>query len=348
MQVQMRDVAERAGVSITTVSHIVNSTRPVAPETRERVLRAMDELRYYKNAFGRRLARGRSDTFGLIVSDIENQFFPELIKSFEEAVIGRGCDVLLMSTNYDAERAQMAVHRMIENKVQGVAVMTSQLDAALVEELLEADLPVVRLDGGEVKRGLSEVRVDYSPGAHELAGHLKELGHARAAYISGPHSRVSSIRYESSFFAALRDLGMPEPQIVEGDHRMEGGWNGVRALLEAGELPTAFVCGNDVMAIGAIKALTAAGIRVPEQVSVVGADDIPFARYAIPALTTMRIARDELGRLAFEALDKSMKSKKRSGASYSVETRLVKRESTGRAFEGEVRAKVGIGEIGVD
>src|SRR5215831_11858523 len=131
MPSKMKDVAERSGVSVTTVSHVVNKTRHVAQETRQRVLQAMGELNYYKNAHARRLVRGKSDFFGLIISDIENPFFPELIKSFETAAWEQGIDILLCTTHYQPDRNQAALRKMIENKVAGVAVMTSRLDPIL-------------------------------------------------------------------------------------------------------------------------------------------------------------------------------------------------------------------------
>ena len=130
MTSRMKDVAERAGVSVTTVSHVVNKTRQVAPETRRRVLEVIRDTNFYKNVHARRLARGGSDFFGLIVSDIGNPFFPEIIKSFETAALDRGFDLLLCNTNYDPHRTQAAVRKMIENKVRGVAVMTSELGTA--------------------------------------------------------------------------------------------------------------------------------------------------------------------------------------------------------------------------
>ena len=132
---RMREVADRAGVSVTTVSHVLNRTRFVSPETRKRVQQAIRELRFYKDAHARRLASGRSDFFGLIVSDITNPFFPELIRGFESAALGRRFDTLLCDTNYDPRRAESGVRMMIENKVRGVAIMTSELAPHLIEDL---------------------------------------------------------------------------------------------------------------------------------------------------------------------------------------------------------------------
>ncbi|HEV2418083.1 MAG TPA: LacI family DNA-binding transcriptional regulator, partial [Terriglobia bacterium] len=143
---RMEDVAERANVSIATVSHVVNKTRYVAPDTKKRVLKAIQDLNYYKDAHARRLAIGQSDFFGLIVSDIGNPFFPELIKSFETAALDRGFDLMLSNTNYDPRRTQQAVRKMIENKVRGVAVMTSEFSSALTTELTANRVAVVFLD----------------------------------------------------------------------------------------------------------------------------------------------------------------------------------------------------------
>jgi LacI family transcriptional regulator len=331
----MRDVAQHAGVSISTVSHIINNTRPVAPQTRERVLEAIRELKYHKNVIGRRLARGRSDSFGLIISDIENPFFGELIRSFEAAVQDRGWDVLLCTTGYDRERARKAVQRMIENQVQGVAVMTSQLDSTLVDELAELDIPVVRLDAGPIGALRSNIRVDYSTGALQALTYLRDLGHRSIGLIAGPLSRVSSRTYRGVMLEAAERLDLPPVRVVEAANPfIDGGEGGMRALLSEGDLPTAVLCNNDLAAFGAIRALVEAGLKVPDDVSVIGGDDIAFARYGTPALTTVRIPRDRLGRLAYEALDRMIRTKRRLATEVSLSTNLIVRESTGPARTG--------------
>jgi DNA-binding LacI/PurR family transcriptional regulator len=327
----MRDVAEAVGVSITTVSHIVNQTRPVASETRERVLEAITRLNYYKNATGRRLARGRSDSFGLIISDFDNPFYGELIKNFEVAVQERGCDILLCTTNYEPERARLAVARMIENSVLGVAIMTTQIDAALVDELVGRDIPVVRLDAGLAARARSNISVDYSAGVRQAIAYLRELGHTGMAFIAGCADRVSSERYRQAVLKAAADLDFTITTVIEGNNQMEGGEAGVRCLLAEPKLPTAILCTNDLVALGAIRALVENGLRVPADISVIGADDIAFARYGAPSLTTVRIPRDQMGRFAFDALDRMVRTKRRLPIAASVETRLVVRESTGPA-----------------
>ncbi len=146
MATTMKDVAERVGVSVTTVSHVLNRTRPVASETVQRVMDAVQEMNYYKNALASRLAQNKSNFFGLVVSDIGNPFFPEVIKSFEAGALNKGFDLLLFNTNYDPRRAESAVRMMIENRARGVAIMTSEFSPVLTEELAAHHVGVVFLE----------------------------------------------------------------------------------------------------------------------------------------------------------------------------------------------------------
>lgn len=331
MTVGIKDVAKQAGVSVATVSQVVNKTRPVAANTQARVLAAMQELKYYPNASARLLARGQSNTFGLIISDIENPFFPELIKTFEIAALASGLEVLLCTTNYDHGQSEKAVRRMIENKVRGVAVMTSQLEADLVQELEARQIPVVLLDGDAKRRDRSVVRLDFSLGATEVLQHLYELGHRRIAVVTGPLNRPSTVSYCRALEAAFQQKGLSPAVTIEGNNRVEGGIVSAGELLKQQRLPTAVICGHDLAAIGVMQAMTEAGLRVPQDISVVGSDDLPFARYTSPALTTVKIPRDQLGKLAMEALLKILRTKRRLGEEYVIETRLTVRQSSGPA-----------------
>lgn len=337
MPVSMQDVAERAGVSVTTVSHVLNNTRPVAEQTRERVLLVTRELKYYKNTSARLLARGRSDSFGLIISDIENPFFAELIKSFEIACIERNMEVVLCTTNYDSGQASKAVSRMIENKVIGVAVMTSQLDTDLIAELVTRCVPTVLLEGGLPKPYKSAIRIDYSQGMLEAVQHLCELGHRRLGFIAGPSNRVSAMANRNAFLSAISKIGLPPPVVVESRNTLEAGAAAIHGWIKAGELPTGILCGNDQCAFGAMGAVFEEGLQVPGDVSIIGADDIAFARFSHPPLTTIRTPRDMLGRIAFDALQRMLKSKRHSGREFSIETHLVVRRSTGPVPTGKCK-----------
>lgn len=326
----MKDVAERAGVSVTTVSHVLNKTRYVSPEARQRVRQAIRDLRFYKDAHARRLACGRSDFFGLIVSDITNPFFPELIRGFESAALKRRFDTLLCNTNYDPRRAEAGVRMMIGNKVRGVAVMTSELAPDLARDLTANEVAVVFLDLGAAGPYTANIRVSYECGIVQAIRHLHQLGHEDIAFISGPQRLRSATCRREAFAQALRSYGLNTEQTIEGNHKVDGGMAAARKLLAQDKLPTALLCSNDLTAIGAMRALQEAGLRIPEDVSVVGFDDIYFTSIANPPLTTVGLSRDQIGKMAFQALRDILRTGKRQGHEYSIETRLVVRKSTAR------------------
>src|ERR1041384_1098716 len=181
----IKDVAREAGVSTATVSHVINNSRFVSAETRARVLEAVARYDYYPNAHARSLASGRSQILGLLISDITNPFFPELVKSIEAAAYEHGYDVVLSNTNYDAARTSHYVRRLIERKVVGVALMTSELDMALVDELARKHVSVVFLDLDASGVNMSNLCIEYERGIEEAVRHLAKLGHERLAFTGG-------------------------------------------------------------------------------------------------------------------------------------------------------------------
>lgn len=326
---KMKDVADRAGVAESTVSHVINNTRFVSPATRERIVRAMSELNFHGNAHARRLARGHSDFLGLIISDIENPFFPGLIKAFELVALASGFDVLLCTTNYEPARAEAAFRKMIENKVPGVAVMTSRVDPSLAGVLEENRVMSVFLDSERISEGRSNVRINYAQGADEAVNYLYNLGHRDFAFIAGPGNRSSHAAYKAAIVRALAQLDL-QPRIIDGDNNVASGEHAIQRLLTGRKLPAAIMASNDLTAIGALRALYRAGLRVPGDVSVVGADDIPFSALTHPPLTTVRIANERLGQLACQTL-LGMLREGQAAAELVLATELVIRDSTGLA-----------------
>jgi LacI family transcriptional regulator len=331
---RIKDVAREAGVSTATVSHVINKTRFVTEETRERVMRAVERCDYYPNAQARSLASGKSNILGLVISDISNPFFPELVKSIEAAAYEHGYDVVLSNTNYEAGRTSRYVRRLIERKVAGVALMTSELDTALIDELARRHVSVVFLDLGSPGVHMSNLCVMYESGIEEAIRHLIALGHTRLAFIGGPkHLRSASKRLEAfrdSVARALPDADAPAS--FEGDFKLEGGQRAACEILAAaGELPTAVVAANDMMALGAMREFRAAGLNIPRDISVVGFDDIAFAALTDPPLTTVCLPRMELGRRAVEALMMTIEHPERQGVEIRLPTYLVVRGSTAPA-----------------
>jgi DNA-binding LacI/PurR family transcriptional regulator len=328
--VRMRDVARSCGLSESTVSHVINGTKAVSEAARTKVLRAIRELKYHPDSDARRLARGRSNFLGLVISDIENPFYPGLIKAFESAALGAGFEVLLCATDYDPARTESAFRRMVENKAAGVAVMTSRVEPRMADFLAEHGIPSVFLDSTAAGPRTANLRMAYGTGAGAAVNYLHHLGHRDFALVAGPRGRASHNAYRDAVGAALADLGLT-PRVIGGDNTAAGGEAAVGALLSAKALPTAVLCSNDLTAMSVIRTLARCGLRVPADVSVVGADDIPFAALTQPPLTTVRMPRAKLGELALAALKRMLDPGGGPGEETVVETELVIRDSTGPA-----------------
>jgi LacI family transcriptional regulator len=228
---------------------------------------------------------------------------------------------------------RVCVRRMIERKVDGVAMMTSEIDPPLLDELTHRRLPIVFLDVGKLSPLTSNIRVDYSKGIAEAVQHIVSLGHRRIGFISGPLAFKSARTRRSAFLKCIAGHGIRDRQriIVEGNHRVDGGDAAMAKLLALPLPPTAVLASNDLTAIGALRAIRRAGLRVPDDISVVGFDDIELSQYTQPPLTTIRLSRDELGRKACDALYDSVEGRRDMGQEIKVSTNLVLRESTAPA-----------------
>ena len=331
-QLNIGEIARRARVSTATVSRTLNQSGAVRPETARKVWRAAAALNYYPNSHARALVSGRSRLLGLIVSDITNPFFPELVHSFEGLATAHQYDVILTSTEYKTAYMTNCVRRMLERKVDGVAIMTSEMDMDLIKDLARRGIPLVFLDVGRVGPRMSHVLIDYANGIRQAVDHVVDLGHKRVGFITGPLDLHSARTRRQAFLDGLRSRGVrPEPKLVrEGTHTAEGGQQAMTAILKQPKRPTAVVCSNDWTAIGALHAIHAAGLLVPEDISLVGFDDIPLASYTSPPLTSVRMSAGDVGSTAFDALFRLIGGERLEGDVYQVPTQLVVRESTSR------------------
>jgi LacI family transcriptional regulator len=330
------DIARRANVSTATVSRTLNQSGAVRPETARKVWRAAAALNYYPNSHARTLVSGRSRLLGLIVSDITNPFFPELVHSFETLATQHQYDVILTSTSYQTARMTGCVRRMLERKVDGLAIMTSEMDLALIKELTRRGVPLVFMDVGRVGPRMSHVLIDYAHGIRQAVDHVAGLGHKRIGFITGPLDLHSARTRRQAFVDGLRSNGIrPDPRLIrEGTHTADGGQQAMNGLLRGGRPPTAVVCSNDWTAIGALHAVDAAGLRVPADVSLVGFDDIPLASYTSPPLTSVRMSAGDVGSTAFDALFRLIGGDRLEGDIYQVPTTLVVRNSTAKPRKG--------------
>jgi DNA-binding LacI/PurR family transcriptional regulator len=332
-RMDIRTIARAANVSIATVSRTMNRVPTVNPKLAKRVWEVIDELDYFPNTQARALVSGRSRLFGLIVSEITNPFFPELIQGFEDIAVENGYEILVSSTNYEPKRMSHCIRRMLERKVEGVAIMTFGIEEPLLDQLAKRKVPLVFIDVGPKRPGISLLKVDYHHGIRQGVQHLAALGHRNISFISGPANLHSAQSRLAAFCASLKECGIPlDPaSVVEGDHTMEGGIAAMDRLLAANTIPSAVMCSNDMTAIGVLHKLYRAGLRVPDDLSVIGFDDIHIAEVTIPPLTTVQMSRFELARAAVTALRTHVEQSESSTPQreYKIRTDLIVRESTG-------------------
>jgi len=331
-RLDIRDVAKHARVSIATVSRTINRVPTVDKQLAERVWKAIGELNYFPNTQARALVSGRTRLLGLLISEITNPFFPELIEGFEEIAVAHGYEILIGSTNYDLARMTTCIRRMLERHVEGVAVMTFGIEQPLLEELSSRDLPMVFVDAGPPSPRVRALIVDYRKGIREGVQHLAALGHRNIAFVSGPLRQGSAQARKTAFSDSIEEIGIrPNTEwLIEGDHTLEGGMRAMTHLLSLRDQPTAVMCSNDMTAIGALRVLARAGLKVPEDMSVIGFDDIHLAEFVNPPLTTVRMSRKDLARGAFESLRSVAENVDSSQErQWTIPTRLIVRQSTG-------------------
>lgn len=328
----LEDVAKRAKVSTATVSRVLNGVDVVRPGTRARVMKAVTELKYHPNLHARSLAGGRSRTLGAIVSNLENPFFLDVYRSLETDCHDHGYEVLVANTDYRAEQLVASIRLMIGRRVAGLAVIVSEMEKVLVQELIDSGIPVVFYDVGPSTRNITNIRVNYRKGVERVVDYLTSLGHRKLAFV-GHHSTLGPIneRYRAVLDALGRLAPDAEIREVADNDSLEGGRQAAHRLLASGYAPTAIVCVNDLMAVGVLKQLRESGLRVPEDVSVTGFDNITLSEFCFPALTTVHIPRDRIGHILFTTLVPEEMARDCSGREIVIDPEFLVRESTGPA-----------------
>ena len=328
----IRTVAAVAKVSIATVSRTINGSPLVSDRLSKRVWQAIRQLNYFPNTHARTLVSGRSRLFGIIVENITNPFFPELIQKFEEVAVAHGYEILVSSSNSDPMVLTSCVRRMLERKVEGVAVMTFGEEEPVLDQLVNRNVPIVLAEFKLDDPKASTILLDYSTGIHAAVNHLAGLGHTKIAFLAGPHKLHSAITRENDFRTAMKTAKLPlqNEWIIECDHTLKGGVAGYGQLQGLGKRPTAIVCSNDMTAIGVLRAAYMEGLRVPQDLSVIGLDDIDFAEFTLPPLTTICLSRADLARAAFDALRQQAEDPNAPNLQreFLVSTSLVVRGST--------------------
>jgi LacI family transcriptional regulator len=346
----MRDLAKIAGVSSATVSRVINGLSTVRPATAERVQRVIDELKFIPNGSATTLKYGRSSTYGLIIPDITNPFFPEFIRSFEGILCDTNHNLLMATTESQVLRMQKTIHRMLVSQVEGIVPLASEIETVPIEAVVNNRVPLVTMDRRLVGKGLSDVSVDSTRGMKAAVKYPYGLGHRKIGYIGGSAGPTISDHRLTSFVGAMaeRGLAVEERFLREGNYRITGGVAAMTELLQLSAPPTAILTANDLTAIGALRVIHKAGFSVPGDFSIVGFDDIELSDIIYPPLTTLRLSCQELAKTFVSALEALLSDQERTGIQYKVETSLVIRDSTGpvrkrvRSYQRTARRKSGV------
>jgi LacI family transcriptional regulator len=327
----LEQVARRAKVSTATVSRVLNNASVVKTSTRARVLKAIEELKYHPNLHARNLAGGKSLSIGVIVSNMENPFFFDIYKTVESDAHARGYEVVAANTDYRAEQLVRSIRLMLGRRVAGLAAIVSEMEPALITELAESRIPVVFYDVGKPGENITNIRVNYRRGIEKIIDYLHSLGHRRLGFV-GHHAMLGPIneRMKTVLDAVARNPALEVRTAVEAD-TLEGGRQATRALLSSGYKPTAIICVNDIMAVGALRELRERGIRVPQDMSVTGFDNVQLSEFCFPALTTVHIPRERIGHIISGCLIPQADQPAAANQEIMIDPEFVVRESTGPA-----------------
>ncbi|ELH4195679.1 substrate-binding domain-containing protein [Vibrio cholerae] len=326
----MKDIARLAGVSTSTVSHVINKSRFVSDEIAERVNNAAQQLNYAPSALARSLKMNRTKTIGMLVTTSTNPFFGEVVKGVERSCYHQGYNLILCNTEGDNQRMKASINTLLQKRVDGLLLMCSTLEGERLDVFDRyPDIPIVVMDWGPILFASDKIQDNSLQGGYMAAKHLIECGHKEIGCITGPLIRhQAQMRYEG-YKRALAEAGVAiNPDwIVESDFECEGGYQAFEKLYQRGKLPSALFVSNDMMAMGVIQAASQRGLRVPDDLSLIGYDDVHIAKFMTPALTTIHQPKYRLGKAAVDTLLYRLENPDTTAQVVQLEPTLVVRNS---------------------
>ncbi|HCE2271281.1 TPA: substrate-binding domain-containing protein [Vibrio parahaemolyticus] len=327
----MKDIAKLAGVSTSTVSHVINKTRFVSEEISERVNNAAKELNYYApSALARSLKVNRTKTIGMLVTTSTNPFFGEVVKGVERSCYHKGYSLILCNTEGDNERMRQSINTLLQKRVDGLILMCSSLEGERIDVFERyPDIPVVVMDWGPMLFTSDKIQDNSLRGGYLAAKYLIDCGHTEIGCITGPLIKhQAQMRYEG-YKRAMNEAGLEfnANWIIESDFECEGGYQAFKKMAERGTLPSSIFVSNDMMAMGVMNAANELGIKVPDDLSIIGYDDIHIAKFMSPSLTTIHQPKYRLGQAAVETLVRRLDDKSNEAQVVQLEPTLVVRNS---------------------
>lgn len=338
----MKDVAKRAGVSLGTVSNALNGRASVSEENRKKVMDAVETLNYRPNFIARNLKTNTTKSLGLVIPDISNPYYPELARGVEDTARKFGYSVLLCNNDRSQSKEREYVRILLEKKMDGIILVKPRLEA---EEIAETQklCPLVLVDADyDLRMNIDSIDVDDENAILDALALLYDYHHRRIAFIRGLSDSKSSRKRQEAYRRFLKDKNLPynEDLVVSGDYNWISGYNCTVELLRGIRPPTAIIAANDLMAIGAMKAVYERGLRIPDDISVLGYDDIEMASVSMPPLTTVRQPKYEIGALSVETMLKRLESKndftRQPRQALELKTNIILRGSVGYAHDPQI------------
>lgn len=327
MKVSIYDVAKKAGVSVVTVSRVINRSASVRETNRKKVLQAMQELNYTPNAAARSLAKGSTNVIGLVMPGELDSFFFQVFTAVEKDLEKRGY-FLALSLDTRRETGDGECYLFQQERVDGVIMLTPLFEDRDIPELKKKGIPFVVIDSQSGTGNFPSVMVDNRKAGREAALHLADLGRRCIAHVGGPMDLLTSREREAGFLEGLKEKGLEPAFIYHDDYCISTGQEALRTQLSRLVLPAAIFAGDDNIAFGIIDEARAQGLRVPEDLSVIGFDNHPFSSELNPTLTTFRQPADELSKKAVELLFKVMEGQTKRLSAVKLEAEMIRRKST--------------------
>jgi len=323
------DVAREAGVSYTTVSRVLSGYEFVKESTRKRVMEAVERLGYVANLHARKLKGGRSQVIGLLVPHLEPNFLGTIMQGIDEELERANYDLMLYTTHRQQDKESNYANLIANGPTDGILLISPLIPSSYLHMLRERKFPYVLIGQNDPSGKSAVVDATYWQGAYDATRYLHQLGHRRIAFLAGTSSSRSAVERLVAYKAALSDCDIPyeEKLVVEGNYSPRGGYEATIALLREGDPPTAIFAANDLSAFGAIDAIRDSGLRVPEDISVVGFDDIPQAALVYPKLTTVHQPLVQMGRVAVKMLFEQIDGQQLMPQRITLATSLVIRDS---------------------
>jgi len=329
LKFNIKDVARKAGVSISTVSRVINESKIVKPETHERVMKAIDELGYKPNAIARSLKIKNTKTIGILIPDISNQFYPEVVRGIEDIANMYEYNIFLCNTDQDKEKEIQYFDVMAEKQVDGIVFIGNSVSSELHHKFKVYGIPIMLI--GTNCEDIPSVTIDHVGASKAMVKYLLKKGHDRIGLITG--KKTDPITHDAriqGYRLALEEKGLPfqEELILEGGHRFKSGYEGGKQFLEMENPPSAIFVANDEMAIGAMRAALEQGISIPDEMAIVGFDNIDMAGKVYPALTTVAQPMYEMGAIGMRVLTKILNEESLDTHNVVLDFSLLERESS--------------------